>query len=106
MKFEFLIFSMHAVRGLGSLKRQESPWVAMRCVMISRSLVKRTVPKCNPARRACYDMLCQNFSAERFAAFVDVTMLGIINGWMGKALRLRLLHQLQQGQLQPDRLMI
>lgn len=29
-----------------------------------------------------------------------------INGWMGKALRLRLLHQLQQGQLQPDRLMI
>jgi len=51
-------------------------------------------------------MLCQNFSAERFAAFVDVTMLGIINGWMGKALRLRLLHQLQQGQLQPDRLMI
>lgn len=76
MKFEFLILSMHAVRGLGSLKRQESPWVAMRCVMISRSLVKRTVPKCNPARRACYDMLCQNFSAERFAAFVDVTMLG------------------------------
>ena len=31
--------------------------------------MKRKVPKCNPAWRACYDMLCQNFSAERFAAF-------------------------------------